>query len=881
MLRRLLFGAKRSDLEDEIAAHLRMAAADKEAAGVHAEEAQQQAHREFGNVALVKDVTREMWGWLWLERIVQDLHYALRQFRNAPVFSATVIGTFALGIGAAMAMFTVVDHILLRPLPYPEAGRLITVDVFNQLGDPALVSAPNLAQWRERSRALRSIARYRSQEGRNFLQGNHFSMQVDVVEGGADLFSTLGVRPRLGPGFPAAQTSPTIVLSDVAWQSAYGGDPAIIGKNLKINHSSFTVVGVMPAGFKFPFDGVPVFGDAPQAWVNFDSRNTNAFQLLARLAPGAAAASAQAELNAVQRELAPGYAGLEYRDRPSSVETRSYPDSLVALDQKRALLTLLAASGALWLIAAINVTNLLLAKSNARQRELAMRGALGASRWRLTQQLVIEGMLVSGAAGLLGILLAVAAIRFARSAIPVRLHVDLSYHVNGTVLAVLCGITFLSGLLSSAWPAFLAARAPIEPSLRRGGQQGGGPSAGQNRIRNLLVVAQISISLTLLVACGWLLRSVYLLRQIPLGFRTDHVVVVSLAVPAYKFEHRSITTDFYRPLLERVQSLPGVQAAGLLTRVPLSPGFAVDTRLRDADNSDRRIDARFQVASPEIQRVLGFRMLRGRFFDGGDTVAAEPVVLVNRAFAQVYGPNPQDPGSVLGRKFFILSRWAAVVGVLDEERQESLTRPVQPEIVACIPQLPAIGSDDGTAAVMEGISMDLALRTQRPIPSVIPELRAAMAKAGLELPNSDVMTMDQIVEDSYGNQRVGAHLLEVFGGVALLLCIAGIYGLLSYNVSRRTRELGVRLALGASRSNVLRLVLKQTIVLVVAGVAIGVALVLAFGHLVQSLLFGVSTNNPWLLAIVAGLMLIASITAAWQPARRAAGVNPVEALRAE
>jgi predicted permease len=881
MLRWLRFGAKRSDLEDEIAAHFRMAATDKEAAGVHAEEAQRQAHREFGNVALIKDVTRAMWGWLWLERIVQDLHYAFRQLRNAPAFSVTVMSTFALGIGAAMAMFTVVDHILLRPLPYSDAEHLITVDVFDQRGDSALVSAPNLAQWRERSRAIRSIARYRTQADRNFLQGNNFSMQVSVVEGGLDLFYTLGVKPRLGPGFPAAQSSPTIVLSDAAWQSAYGGDPAIIGKTLRINHSSFTVVGVMPAGFKFPFGGIPVFGDVPQAWVNFNSRDTNAFELLARLAPGATAASAQAEVNTIQQQLAPGYAGLEFRDRPSSVETRSYSDSLVAINQKRGLLTLLAASGALWLIAAMNVTNLLLAKSNARQRELAMRGALGASRWRITQQLVIEGMLVSGAAGLLGILLAMAAIRFSRSAIPVRLHVDLSYHVNGTVLATLCGITLLSGLLSSAWPAFLAARAPIEPSLRRGGQQGGGPTAGQNRIRSLLVIAQISISLTLIVACGWLLRSIYLLRQIPLGFRTDHVVVVSLAVPAYKFEHRSIAADFYQPLLERVQHLPGVQAAGLLTRVPLSPGFAVETRLRDAGNSDRRIAARFQVASPEIQRVLGFRMLRGRFFDGGDTAAAEPVVVVNRAFAKVYGPNPQNPGSVLGHKFLVLSRWATVVGVLDEERQESLTRPVQPEIVACIPQLPMIGSDDGTAAVMEGISMDLALRTQSPIPSVIPELRAAMAKAGLELPNSEVMTMDQIMEDSYDNQRVGAHLLEVFGGVALLLCIAGIYGLLSFNVSRRTRELGVRLALGASRSSVLWLVLRQTIVLVVVGVAIGVTLVLIFGHLVQGLLFGVSTNNAWMLAIVAGLMLIASLTAAWQPARRAASVNPVEALRAE
>jgi predicted permease len=857
-----------------------MAAADKEATGVQAEEARRQAQREFGNLALVKDVTREMWGWLWLERIVQDASYAVRQFRRAPAFAVTVIGTFALGIGAAAAMFTVVDQILLLPLPYAQPNRLITIEALTPRGEFALVSATNIEQWKERSHTLEHIAAYRMQEDRNFLQGHDFSMQIDVVEGGAELFRTLGARPRLGSGFTAGQSSAAIVLSDAAWQSAYGGDAAIVGKTVTINHSSFTVAGVMPAGFRYPFHGQTVFGDIPQAWVPFDTHSTNSFEIVAKLVPYATPALAEAELNTMQKDLANGYANLEYRDRPYSVRMNQYAGTLVATDRKRALLILLAASVALWLIAAMNVTNLLLARSTARQREIAMRGALGASRWRVTQQLGVEGMLLSGAAGVLGSLLAVAAIRFSRSAIPVRLHVDLSYHMNATILAALCGITLLSGLLSTAWPAFLAARAPIEPSLRRGGQQAG-RNLGQNRVRSLLVIAQISISLTLLVACGWLLRSIYLLRQVPLGFRSDHVVVVSLAIPAYKFEHRSITTDFYQPLLERVQHLPGVQAAGLLTRVPLSPGFAVETRLHDAGAPDRRIAARFQVASVEIQRVLGFRMLRGRFFDRGDRATTEPVVVVNRAFAKAYGPNPQEPSSVLGRKFLVLSRWAKVVGVLDEERQESLTSTVQPEIVACIPQLPMIGSDDGTAAVMEGISMDLALRTASPLSSVIPELRAAMAQADLELTNADVMTMDQIVEDSYGNQRVAAHLLEVFGGVALLLCIAGIYGLLAYNVSQRTRELGVRLALGAPRWGVLWLVLRQTVALVIAGIAIGVGLALASGRLVQSLLFGVRTTDAWTLAIVAGLMMMSALAAAWSPARRAASVNPVEALRAE
>jgi predicted permease len=880
MLRWLRFGARKSELQAEIEAHLKMAVADKQAGGVYAEEAQRAAKREFGNVARVKDVTREMWGWLWLEHILHDIYYALRQFRRSPAFAATVIGTFALGIGAAAAMFTVVDHILLRPLPYAQAERLVEINVFNDRGDAALPSVANINQWRDSSRHLDRIAAYRVEENRNFLQGDHFSMQVEVTEGDSDLFDTLGVRPLLGTGFQPTQSANSILLSDTTWRSAYGADPVIVGKAIKINDSSFTVVGVMPAGFRFPLRGLSVVGDLPEAWVPFDRRDQNSYELIARVAPGATMAGAEAELNARQKQLATDYAHLAYRDRPSSVQMHKYADILVPSGRKRALLILLAASGALWLIAALNVTSLLLARSTMRQPEIAMRGALGASHLRVTQQLVIEGMLLSAAAGVLGAFLAIAAIQFARSAIPARLHMDLSYEVNPTILMALCGITLLSGLLSSAWPALLAARAPIEPSLRLGGHQGGAPSPGQNRIGSLLVIAQISISLALLAACGWLLHSIYLLRQVPLGFRTDHVMVVSLAIPAYQYEHRSITADFYLPLLERVQHLPGVQAAGLLTRVPLSPGFTIETRLRGT-GADQRIDARFQVASHEVRRVFGLRMWRGRFFSAADTATSEPVVVVNRAFARTYAPYRENPGSVLGQKFLVLSRWATVVGVLDEERQESLTVPVQPEIVACIPQLPNIGSDDGTAVVMEGISMDLALRTENPLSSVIPALRSAMAQANLELTNADVMTMDQIVENSYGNQRVAAHLLEIFAGIALLLCVAGIYGLLSYNVSQRTRELGVRLALGAPRLHVLWLVLRQTIALVIVGIAIGVGLALASGRLVQSLLFGVRTDDAWTLAIVAGMLLASSLLAAWQPARRATRINPVEALPAE
>jgi predicted permease len=477
----------------------------------------------------------------------------------------------------------------------------------------------------------------------------------------------------------------TIVLSDAAWKEAYGSDPAILGKTVKINNTSYAVVGVMPAGFRFPYRVLPFVGDVPQAWL-----------------------------------------------------------PLVTLGNF------------------------------------------------------------------------------------------------------------------------------FEPALRQGGQQAGSGSH-QNRLRCMLVIAQIAMSFTLLAACGWLLRTIYILRHVPLGFHTDHIIVARLAVPAYKFEHRNITSNFYEPLLERAQHLPGVQTAGLLTWVPLSRGFRITTLLRDAGKSgNERVQAQLQAASPEMQRVLGFRMLRGRFFDAGDTAASGPVVVVNRAFVKIYAPDQQDPGSILGRKILLLGRHAEVIGVLDDEHQDSIMQPSQPEIEACIPQLPLQGSDDGTTAILDGISMDLALRTQSPVSSVIPELRTLLRKSDVELANSDVMTMDQIVADSYGSQRLAAHLLEVFGGAALLLCVAGLYGLLSYIVSQRRHELGVRLALGAPRAGVLWLVLRQAGGLVVAGITLGVVLTLASGRLVRSFLYGVSTHDGWTLGMVAGLLLISALTAAWRPARRAA-----------
>lgn len=886
---RFSFDQRKAELDAELEFHRRMAVADRMARGETETRARAAVASELGNIALVRDVTRGIWGWLFVERLGQDLRYALRQMRRGPGFAATVIGTLALGIAAAAAMFTVVDHVLLEPVHYRDVSRIVTLNETNR-SEKTEYNVPwlDLQQWMEQSRSFAAMAFDSGWgNGRSYLEGAGTSLNIDATQVSSNFFDVLGVSPQLGrtftpekPAYGASKNAGQIVLNDTIWKQFFGSDRNIVGRTVQINNASFTVIGVMPAGFKYPatapFDA--------QVWMAIQLGDkdkgrdwqSERYEVLARLRPGVSLASAGAEMQTIQNRVITNYTDPDERASYGVVGIQRYGDSLVNADLRKALLALLGAAGLLWLIAAVNVTNLLLARATARQREIAMRGALGASRGRVIQQMLVEGLLFSGCAAMLGASLALASIRLLTHELALRLPIAVSPVPNGAILLGLVALTVASALFSSAWPALIAVRLPIEPALRQGGLQAG-TGRRHHRMRGALVSVEIALSLTLLVSCGLLLRTLWSLRHVPLGYRTDHIVVAHLTIPQFRFGSGNMMQTLYNPLLDRAQHLPGVKSAGLISEVPLAHSFNIQLSLRTDNNSN--IASSLKVASPTMQQIFGFKMLAGRFFSAEDTPSSQPVVIVNPAFAKLYAPNKHDLSSIIGMELWHLrdNQPGHIIGVLDNERQKTVAEPSQPEVEICLCQV----APDISMYRISTMAMDLAVRTDRSEAQFIPELREVLRQGSPELAGAQISTMDDIVEDSFGSQRLAAHLLEIFGCSALLLCVAGLYGLLAYIVTQRTREMGLRIALGAPRGNLLWLVLRQAGVMLLVGVAAGSALAWASSRLLRGFLYGVQAHDSWTLAVSAILLFLSGMLAAYLPARRASRVEPMEALRAE
>ncbi|MHB1743315.1 MAG: ADOP family duplicated permease [Acidobacteriaceae bacterium] len=878
-LSRLRFFFRRrpsGELDEELQFHLEQATQANIAAGMTPEEARRQARIAFGGVESAREQAyAQRPGW-WMEPVLQDIRYALRELRKSPEFALTAILTLALGIGVATAMFAIVDGVLLRPLGFPHARQLYTPVGIDKTGEEMYgMKYAEIKQWQEATRNSADIA---FERGDPDILDTPSGAQLIYKEAiSANLLRILVVQPMLGRGFLPQEhengQSHVALLSYTTWRELFASNPKILGQTVRIGGAQYTVIGIMPPHFEYP-----LWGNTVEVWTPvarselLDKQEYMNHMPILRLKPGVKPAIVQAELSSVQAHIA--QAAKPGDEVATHVRLTALRDSIVA-DVRPALTALEIAVVLIWLIACCNVAGLLLARLASRRVEIAVRGALGAGKWRIVRQFLTESLLLSVAGALSGLGLAIFTLQIFRRTLAQQLPLARNIHLNPAVLLALVCFTLLTGLVFGSIPAILAARAPLEETLKSGGPTGS-RDRGQARLRNGLLIGEIAVSMILLVGAGLMLRTVYALRHVPLGFRTDHIVLTSFTIPNYDYKGRDLNTSLWDPLLDRVQHLPGVQFASLSTVMPIGHARELLTAVYAPGTAKSDVTAVVRAASPDQLRVLGIRMFAGRFFNAQDTPSSMPVIVVNRAFVQRYFSGQNAIGEPI--RFGRVPMRATIVGVLDDVHQEKAATPSQPEIYVCMNQLKP---GDSLYIPLLGWFMELAVRTQTAPDAMIPELRRVIHRQNPDLVAGDFTTMNQAVEDSISSQRLAARVIGIFGGLALLITVVGLYGLLSYSVAQRTREIGIRMALGADRGRVMGMVLRQALTLLVLGIAAGLAMSFWSTRLLRSFLYGVGKHDPWTLAVVPLLLLLCGAVSAFIPGRRAASIDPMVALRHE
>ncbi len=799
----------------------------------------------------------------WLRRFHEDMRFSARQVRRAPAHAVFTVLVLALGIGTVTAMFTIVYAVLLKPLPFKADRNLYQPD--------ATLPYTEIREWQRATQGTAEIAF--NSGGVNIADGPAGAVLITEVEASQNLFPLLGAKPFMGRGFLPEEEEDghtgVVVLSYALWQQNFGGDRNVLGKTLHIGGNQRTVVGVMPPHFLYP-----VWENRPQAWVPVErsklaAANSDWYSYLTpllRVKAGVPVKDVEAQLARVHAQFAkPG----EGRIRLVGVR-----DWLVG-DVRPALLALGAAVCVVWLIACINVAGLLLARVSARRGEIAMRVALGAKRRRIAMQFLTECLVLScvGAAG--GLALAAAMLRSFRHLLSAKLPLGAQIELNWVVWTVLLGLTVVTTLAFGAGPALLAARTEMGVALRSGGARQTRDRA-QSRMRGALLVGEVALSVMLLIGAGLMLRTIYALRHVPLGFNVDHLVVTSLTVPNDEYKDRNVGTVVWQPLLDEVRSMPGVRTAAVATVLPIEHPLELVTMVYPTRwmNEDGQVNVR--AATPGLMDALGVRMRSGRFFTAEDSAASLPVVVVNRTFVNRYLGGGDGIGKQV--RYGHVPRTATVIGVMDDVHQDGVAAASEPELYACMAQL-APGQQ--IYRPLLGRVMQLAVRTGIPPEILISELRRRIHKTNPHLAIGSTTTMAEAVEDSIGAQKLAAQVIGVFGGLVLLITVVGLYGLLSYQVAQRTQEIGIRMALGADRARVVRMVMHQTLIWLGTGTVIGVAMAAASGRLLQAFLFGVNATDAWVMSLAPAVLVVCGVLAAMAPARRAAAVDPAVALRGE
>ena len=802
-----------------------------------------------------------------------DLRFALRTLAKSPGFAAIALATLAIGIGANTAIFSVVDAVLLRPLPFREPERLVAL--FQTLPSKGVtangVSYLNYEDFARQARSYETLAAVRMHDFTLTGQGEPALVAAGTVT--SNVFAALGAKPLLGRALVAADddlAAPAVaVLSERLWRERFAADPAIVGKTVLLDARPSTVVGVMPASFKTPPESPPA-----ELWLTLTHdpvfedlrklRGGHYLRLVARLKPGVSIAQAQAELQTIAAGLARQY---PKENEGWGVRVVPLAESLVG-NVRTALLVLLGAVGLVFLIACANVANLLLVRAGARTRELAIRTALGAGRGRIARQLLTECLVLGVAGGALGLGLAFAALQGARTFLPADLPRASEIGLDGRVLLFSLFASILSAVVFGLAPVLHVAGSDLAEALKEG-SIGTGESGRRTRMRGALVVGETAVSFVLLIGAGLLVKSFAKLQDVRTGFDSSHVLTGGLSLPRNQYSKPEQWIGFYRELVERLKARPGVESAAAVLPLPLTGSglnFAFQIEGRPAEKAGQD-SANFTAATAEYFRVLRVPLLRGRLFETADTPDSAKVCLVSAAFAKRYfpGENPLGRRLIFG---FTQRVPREIVGVVGDVQRDGLASPSQPEMYV------PFGQDPFWAAYV-------AVRTPGDPGSLASALRDEVRALDPSMPLAGIQPMDRYVYDSVAEPRFRTMLLGLFAAAALALAAIGLYGVVSYNAARRTREVGIRLALGAGRADVLRLVMREGLVLSGLGLAAGIAGAAFLTRFLSGLLFGVSRLDPLIYAAVALCLLAAGLLASVVPARRAARVDPIVALRYE
>ena len=864
-----------NELDEDIQEHIARETQDNLDRGMSPEEARYAAMRKFGNVMQVKEEARDVWSLLWLEQLLEDMRFGLRLLRKNPGFTLVAILTLALGIGANAAVFSVVYAVLLRPLPYKDPSSLLVLhETTPKVGDVS-VSFPNFIDWRAASRTFRQMAA---------VQAVDFNLagvtQPENISGDAvspNFLSMMGVRPFLGRDFDASEekpgTAPVLLLSYSLWQSHLGGDPNAVGKTITLDGRSFTIVGVLPPNYR-SLDTTDVMLPIG-VWATDNSGaikergERGDMVVIGRLAAGAGFGQARAEMEGIAARLAIEYPG---SNDQFSVKLQPIRQAFVG-DMKTAILVLFGAVLFVLLIACANVANLFLVRGASRTKEIALRIAFGASRGRIIRQMLTESLILACFGGVMGVGLALGGIRGMARLIPGDMLSGATVNLNGAVLLFVAGVVALAAFIFGLAPALHSTKPDVQSELKEGGRSSGGGVA-QNRLRGALAVAEISLALVLLIGAGLMMKSLYRLLEVDPGFRPERVLTMGMDLRAQQYSEDPAVLNFWQQLIDRVSALPGVQSAAVGTVIPLTDSHSrsdvtIEGMALPTPGNFPHPDV--HIVSPGYITALGIPLLRGRTFTDQDNEKAPLAGMINAMVARRFFPN-EDP---IGKRFMFghpsaanPPKWYTVVGVVSDTRLYGLANPARLEVYVPFRQNPRN-------------SMALVVKSGADPASLTSAIRDAVQSIDKDQPVFAVSTMQELVSNSVATRRMTLVLLGLFSGLALVLGAIGIYGVISYSVAQRTHEIGIRMALGAPRADVFRLVVGEGLKLAGVGITIGIAAAFGLARLLSSLLYGISATDFETFLGVAVLLALVALVACYVPARRAMRVDPTVALRYE